>query len=75
MLYTHATIITVNQTRDILVDGAIRVDGNTIAAIGKTADLTAQFPDEETRNMDGHIIFPGLISTHMHTAQTLLRGR
>ena len=74
MLYTHATIITVNPSREIIDDGAILVNGSTIAAIGKTADLVSQHPDEEVRDLEGHIVFPGLISTHMHTAQTLLRG-
>lgn len=74
MLYTHATIITVNQSRDIIEDGAIRVQDNLIASIGKTDALLKEFPDEEHYDLSGRIIIPGLISTHMHTAQTLLRG-
>lgn len=74
MLYTHATIITVNLSRDIIEDGAIRVLDNLIASIGKTDALLKEFPDEEHYDLSGRIIIPGLISTHMHTAQTLLRG-
>lgn len=74
MLYTHATIITVNTNREIILDGAIQVTDSTISAIGKTSDLRAQFPDEDTYDLKGHVVIPGLISTHMHTAQTLLRG-
>jgi cytosine/adenosine deaminase-related metal-dependent hydrolase len=36
--------------------------------------LTKLHPTEEVVNLEGRIIIPGLISTHMHTAQTLLRG-
>jgi cytosine/adenosine deaminase-related metal-dependent hydrolase len=74
MLYTRATIITVDKTRRIVDDGAIRVTGETIADIGKTSLLKERYPDEEEVDLSGRIIIPGLISTHMHTAQTLLRG-
>lgn len=74
MLYAHATIITVNASRDIYKDGAILVQGSRIADIGKFSDLVAKYPDEEYMDFTGRIVIPGLISTHMHTAQTLLRG-
>jgi len=74
VLYTHATIITVNSTRDVIIDGAILVQGDRIADIGKTENLTSKHPSEGTVDLSGRIIIPGLISTHMHTAQTLLRG-
>ncbi|KAK5138236.1 hypothetical protein LTR08_003297 [Meristemomyces frigidus] len=74
MLYTQATIITVNPTRDIISDGALLVRGQTIAAIGKTSDLLTQYPDEPITALPNRIIIPGLINTHMHTAQTLIRG-
>jgi cytosine/adenosine deaminase-related metal-dependent hydrolase len=74
MLYTHATIITVNSSREIILDGAILVQDNLIAAVDKTDVLTKLHPSEVVVNLEGRIIIPGLISTHMHTAQTLLRG-
>ena len=74
MLYTHATIITVNTNRDVFTNGAILVRGNLIANVGKSEELIQKYPEEETYNLEGHIVIPGLISTHMHTAQTLLRG-
>ncbi|KAE8378652.1 hypothetical protein BDV26DRAFT_261293 [Aspergillus bertholletiae] len=74
MLYTHATIITVDANRRIIEDGAIRVQDDLIADIGKTATLKTKYPDDEECDLAGRIVIPGLISTHMHTAQTLLRG-
>jgi len=74
MLYAHATIITIDSTRRIITDGAIRVTDEVIADIGKTALLKERYPNDEEVNLSGRIIIPGLISTHMHTAQTLLRG-
>lgn len=74
MLYTHATIITVNPAREILLDGSLLVKDNFIRDIDKTEALISKYSDEETYDLTGHIMIPGLISTHMHTAQTLLRG-
>ncbi|KAF1813058.1 atrazine chlorohydrolase/guanine deaminase [Eremomyces bilateralis CBS 781.70] len=74
MLYTNAIIITVNDTRDIILDGAILVKDTRIEAIGKTTALRAQYADEPITDLSGKIVIPGLVSTHMHTAQTLLRG-
>lgn len=75
MLYLHATIVTVNPDRDVLLDGAILVKGDKIADIGKSGALLAKYGDEEQLDLTGRIIIPGLITTHMHTAQTLLRGK
>lgn len=74
MLYTHATIVTVDPSRRIINDGAIRVENDIIADLGKTGQLTRKYPKEEEYDLSGRIVIPGLISTHMHTAQTLLRG-
>lgn len=74
MLYIHATIITVDRTRRIITDGAIRVQGNLISDLGKSIDLISRYSDDKQYDLEGHIVIPGLISTHMHTAQTLLRG-
>lgn len=86
MLYTHATIITVDPSRRIIQDGAIRVINNTIVAVGKTDALKKELSkkannnkdddedEEEEYDLSSRIVMPGLISTHMHTAQTLIRG-
>lgn len=74
MLYRNATLITVNEKREIIKDGAILVQGTRIADLGKADDLCQKYPDEDVTDLTGRIVFPGLISTHMHTAQTLLRG-
>ena len=74
MLYTEATILTINEKREIIQDGAILVEGNLIADIGPTKILRKKYPSEREINLQGRIIIPGLINAHMHTAQTLIRG-
>lgn len=74
MLYTHATIVTVDPLRRIILDGAIQVKDDIIADLGKSDLLKDKYADDDEYDLSGRIVIPGLISTHMHTAQTLLRG-
>jgi cytosine/adenosine deaminase-related metal-dependent hydrolase len=50
--------------------GAIRVRDGRIAAVG---DLTPE-PGEQTIDASGCVIYPGLISTHHHLFQSVLKG-
>jgi cytosine/adenosine deaminase-related metal-dependent hydrolase len=50
--------------------GAVRVKNGHIAAIG---DLTLE-PGEQRLNASGCVIYPGLISTHHHLIQSVLKG-
>lgn len=74
MLFTNATIITMNANRDIITDGAIAIDGNRIVAVGKAQDLLAQYAEDELVDVHGKLMIPGLIDTHVHVAQALIRG-
>lgn len=74
MLFTNATIITMNPQRDIISNGAIAVQENRIVAIDKTPVLLEQYRDDEIIDVAGKLIIPGLIDTHVHLAQALIRG-
>src|SRR5215472_2774898 len=74
MLFTNATIITINPQRDIITDGAVAIEENRIVAIDKTSVLLAQYGDDEVIDVGGQLIIPGLIDTHVHLAQALIRG-
>lgn len=73
-LFYGATIITVNQRREIIRDGYIRVEGDRITAIGKCPYSEALPSDAREIDCRGKIIVPGLINTHAHLVQSLLRG-
>ncbi|HZR43484.1 MAG TPA: amidohydrolase family protein, partial [Ktedonobacteraceae bacterium] len=74
MLFKNATIITMNPAREIISDGAIAIRGNRIVGVGKTDALLSQYPDEQVVDVQGKVIIPGLIDTHVHVAQALIRG-
>lgn len=73
-LFRGATVITVNTKREIILDGYIRVDSNRITEVGK-CPYPGTLPSG-AREVDcrGKIIIPGLINTHAHLVQSLLRG-
>ena len=74
MIFAHGTIITMNPNREIIEDGAVVVSGDRIEAVGKTAALKSRYPDATEIDLTDHIVMPGLVDTHVHLAQTMLRG-
>jgi len=73
-IFAHATLITMDSERRVIDDGAVAVIGDSIAAVGKTADVVRRFPELQVHDYSGHIISPGLIDTHVHLSQAFFRG-
>lgn len=73
MIFTNATVITVNNAFDIIENGAIVVEVDTIIAVGVRDRIAADYPEHEVVDLQGDIVMPGLISLHVHLAQSLLR--
>jgi len=73
LLLRHAdVVVTMDDARREIQDGAVLVDGHRIAAVGRTADLP---PDaDEVIDLTGHALVPGLVNTHHHMFQTLTRA-
>ncbi|WP_206811848.1 amidohydrolase family protein [Paradesulfitobacterium ferrireducens] len=75
-LLDHATIVTMNSQREIIPDGAIRILGDRIMEVASSHSVKAASgsPDEHRVDLNGKVIFPGLINTHNHMFQTLTKG-
>lgn len=75
VLFTDATIVTVDPERRILEGACLGVKGDRIVAIGSRAEVAAACgPGAEVIDCTGKALFPGLINTHNHLFQTLLKG-
>lgn len=74
MLFDNATIITMNPKREIITNGAVAVTERDIVGVGKSKDLTEEYPDKKRFNCNGNVLMPGLIDTHVHLAQAMIRG-
>jgi cytosine/adenosine deaminase-related metal-dependent hydrolase len=68
------TVVTMDAERRILIDAAIAIDGERIAAVGDDVAIRARYPDAEIVAGEGRVAIPGLIDTHAHADQSLLRG-
>ncbi len=69
-LLTNGTVVTQNEDRDVLSDGAVLVRDDTIAAVGREVEAD---PDHVI-DAEGGMIIPGLIDAHVHVSDILLRG-
>ncbi len=69
-----AWLITMDPTRRVIRDAAIAVDGGKIVAVGKSADVAAQYAGK--RHIDGRatVATPGFIDCHLHSSFQLSRG-
>ena len=74
MIFENATIITMNPRRELITHGAVAVTGNEIIAVGKSKEMVERFPEKRRIDCNGNVLMPGLVDTHVHTAQAMLRG-
>ncbi len=74
LLITGGTVITQNEQRDIISEGAIAIRGERIVAVAQAAELRAQYTARNVLDATGRLVCPGLINTHTHLFQTLLKG-
>jgi len=73
LLVKNGYILTMNPRREIIRDGVVYIEGQKIIEVGKSEVLKGRKAEVEidARNM---IVMPGLIDTHVHLAQALIRG-
>jgi len=74
MIYEHGTLITMDAQRRVITDGALAVQDGRFMAIDKAAALRERFPAEPRTDLRGRTVTPGLINTHVHLAQAMIRG-
>ena len=68
-------VVTMNERRDIIRDGAVAIRGGEIVAVGKREELEASYTSKETVGGDRFVVTPGLINSHIHiTGEPLTRG-
>jgi len=68
-------VVTMNEQRDIIHQGAVAVRGTEIIDVGKASDLEARYSPRRVVGGDHFVVTPGLINTHIHiTGEPLTRG-
>jgi cytosine/adenosine deaminase-related metal-dependent hydrolase len=73
-LIAGATIVTMDEMRRVITDGAIAIAGDRIAAVGKRSEIEAACTARETIDGRRFVVTPGFINGHVHLTELLLRG-
>jgi 5-methylthioadenosine/S-adenosylhomocysteine deaminase len=74
LLIVGGTVVTMDQDRRVIEDGAVAVKDGKIALVGTRAVVTKNLRARQTIDATGKVIIPGLINTHTHIPMTLYRG-
>ena len=64
-----------NETFELTEGKSILISDGKIEAVGTAAELEERYQWKEELDGSGCIYMPGLVDSHMHTGQQLLRGR
>jgi len=72
-LIRGAHVLTMGPQGD-LVDAAVAVDGETIAAVDSWDVLRAKYPDARTFGDGRGIVLPGFVNAHGHFSEGLISG-
>ena len=75
LLLSGCDVVTIDGKNSVIRDGAVAIKGNKIAWIGKASAAKRNVVAKSIVDGSGQIAMPGLIDAHVHTAQTLLRGK
>lgn len=59
-------IITMNDSREVVVDGAVVVSGSAILAVGAFAAMCSEYPNSTVFGTAADIVTPGYINAHQH---------
>ncbi|MEM3507254.1 MAG: amidohydrolase family protein, partial [Candidatus Bathyarchaeia archaeon] len=74
ILLKHGYLVTMDSMRRIIKDAAVVIEENEIIDLGATDEILKKYSAEKVIDARGLAILPGLINTHTHLHQTLLKS-
>ena len=74
ILITDGVVITMDSDRSVIENGAIAIEGEQIIDVGQSEDIKSSHDADVVISAERHAVIPGLINTHTHVADILLRG-
>ena len=74
MIIGNGRVITRDEKKAYIENGAVVIRDNTIIAVGEYSLLKEKYKEEEFIDAKGKVIMPGLINTHMHIYSAFARG-
>jgi len=67
-------MLTMAPGSEVLTEHALVIEGERIAAVLPWTEAEAKYPSAERIELGAHVLIPGLINGHTHSAMSLLRG-
>ncbi len=74
MTYTADWIVTQDDDRTVVRDGALLVRDGLVADVGPASEVLRRNPGEGTVSLGAAAVFPGLVDAHCHLPMSPLRG-
>lgn len=71
LLKNAECVVTMDAARREIAGGGVYIEDGRIVAVGLTEDLPSAA--DETVDLTGHVVLPGLVNTHHHMYQSLTR--
>ncbi|MBE6599227.1 MAG: amidohydrolase, partial [Ruminococcaceae bacterium] len=73
LILKNCYLITMDTERRIFENGAVAIQNDKIAAVGKESDIMSAYTADEVYDCQGGVVHPGLIDAHEHVAWHLMR--
>lgn len=74
ILIKHGLVLSMNERIGTISDGAVYIEGDEIVDVGKTSTLLQKYRGETVIDASNMVVLPGLVNTHVHFYQSVLRG-
>jgi len=74
LLIGNGTVLTFDKDSRVISNGGVVIEGEEIVAVGETEKLQSKYPKAVYKDVQGKIIMPGMINTHIHLYSTFARG-
>lgn len=75
VLLRDATVLTVNSADTVHDCGWVAISDGRIAGVGAMQSCPDPAGFDEVVSLPGHVVMPGLVNAHTHSAMILFRGR
>lgn len=73
LLFSGGTVITMDDTRRVIDDGAVAVRADRIVDVGPSEFLALRYRSGRTIDAAGKVLIPGLIDVHAHAGHGLIK--
>jgi cytosine/adenosine deaminase-related metal-dependent hydrolase len=73
ILIKNGMVITVDNSRRVIMDGAVAIENDSILDVGETSDIVKAYDADVVIDAKKMAVLPGLFDGHAHAGHSLLR--